>query len=1499
MSNPTSPANAPDTSPSTSNVASSSKTGHRSVRLFAPDEEDSSDEDGLIGVPPETTFKDEEIPPANQRSASYPGPPAHTSPTSKISSIVSSASAAQPKLARTVTYVAPNAISSRPAYLPNPPGPEAPIHASYETWRKTLYTLEPYSRGHKPGGRHTAQRGRSYTDPDIGYFSADGGDGAWGSDDEDDLRSPGWGMSHHNMDSGGKTDGSPQLPIKPADVTEDEGQERLDWQGMLESVLNSDVLKVEEQRIYNSMPTDSFREEIGKTLWWQIRAKLRGRTEAEEKKRVQERRARVVDPVLEEVNDFKYDPNIDLLKGEENGDADPQDTMSTATPQSKALNQVNTILAKLHAVKGLYPNLAAMRADKSLYTNEEFRKRADALTSWSIIVTSLQTQLKLLQKWTGSDELDITKPNTTHEKALVGKHKYHSMDSNKGTTPGGDAADDSSFLDRVIKEDNLQRTFERRAFVDMINLVRNAKETVINYLPQFQQQNLPDFQYEIVRLIGFPGRLIIEAVKVRLDAASRLLDPNPMVVEDFIENLRLSISLAVLIRKQYDEIMAPDPEGRWKIPHCLPTEYNDVLLDALRTFFKLLHWRLRGVGKASYYKETEVLEEEAPFLYEAAEAIVGGDMVVAEQYCALSNKLLIRSANYLDQQLRVPLQSTSRDKEQRSGGDKERDGSSSSQRGDRDRNRDSSLHAPSKYMTVEELFSWYSKLLDSARMRHRKTQRFCRKLTQRFDNSAEYSIEETDVDTLVETLQETGHFLVYTGKFEAKGTYIVADGSLWGQPDDVRHLLKRAFSVTIPGSRVRPRQTTSQVSGGGGGGASLSPNGQVAAHQHNPADPYPEVDDVDDEALATYILLISPRQNFVWSGAVMTLNVDYTEYDLPDNRVRLIADGPTKRLALCKHYFAQALIHPGTGEKVDLPCVIEAQAHLPSIQKQLVKIAKSSYRLSECIVQSAPLVRNAFRGKSGSQELVENWYSFATEHGTRASIHIEPNAWDRFSRLLMRLAISWISFISQECNPTDRKTFRWTVAALTYAFNMTRGSNILALDRSEFSLLRRYVGVCVSLLVSHFDILGARSSMEAKKEAERIEAMRRLQRLQENLDDEFLPRTPIESGGQPRIDRSIRLTVEERLRLIAELEARRSELAAAPVGQVLDEEVSEDRALVFLAASKSNISMRWQQGAYIGGGASGSVYLGYSLQDNTVFAVKILPTVDLQSSPALYESIKRESDVMSLLSHPNVVGFLGLEVHRNRVCLFQEYCEGGSLAGMLEYGKIDDEEVIGAFTIQLLRGLEYLHANRIEHRDLKPENILIGANSVLKLADFGTAKIIKSNKTLARTRGGGHAKMEGLEGTPMYMAPEMIKNQRTGKLGACDIWGLGCIVLQMVTGSKPWSFLDFDNEWAIMFHLGATKEPPPLPNPNEMSDQGIDFIDQCLSLDPEARPTASELLQDEWLVPMLEQMAELEQEYPDVLAMAQSDSLAPPPENASLTSNGPTLQDDITPPPLE
>jgi mitogen-activated protein kinase kinase kinase len=97
---------------------------------------------------------------------------------------------------------------------------------------------------------------------------------------------------------------------------------------------------------------------------------------------------------------------------------------------------------------------------------------------------------------------------------------------------------------------------------------------------------------------------------------------------------------------------------------------------------------------------------------------------------------------------------------------------------------------------------------------------------------------------------------------------------------------------------------------------------------------------------------------------------------------------------------------------------------------------------------------------------------------------------------------------------------------------------------------------------------------------------------------------------------------------------------------VLDEQVSEDRALVFLAASASNIALRWTQGGFIGGGANGNVYIGVNTDSQSVMAVKEIRVQDLNNSPALYKQIKDESDVMSMLSHENIVEYYGIEVSR-------------------------------------------------------------------------------------------------------------------------------------------------------------------------------------------------------------------------------------------------------------
>lgn len=101
-----------------------------------------------------------------------------------------------------------------------------------------------------------------------------------------------------------------------------------------------------------------------------------------------------------------------------------------------------------------------------------------------------------------------------------------------------------------------------------------------------------------------------------------------------------------------------------------------------------------------------------------------------------------------------------------------------------------------------------------------------------------------------------------------------------------------------------------------------------------------------------------------------------------------------------------------------------------------------------------------------------------------------------------------------------------------------------------------------------------------------------------------------------------------------------------------------------------------------------------------------------------------------------------------------------------------------------------------------------------------------------------------MTGTPMYMSPEVIKGENLGRQGAVDIWSLGCVILEMATGRRPWASLD--NEWAIMYNI-AQGNPPQLPSPDQLSEAGIDFLKKCFIRDSKLRATAAELLQHPWL----------------------------------------------------
>ncbi|KAG2433400.1 hypothetical protein HXX76_008458 [Chlamydomonas incerta] len=264
----------------------------------------------------------------------------------------------------------------------------------------------------------------------------------------------------------------------------------------------------------------------------------------------------------------------------------------------------------------------------------------------------------------------------------------------------------------------------------------------------------------------------------------------------------------------------------------------------------------------------------------------------------------------------------------------------------------------------------------------------------------------------------------------------------------------------------------------------------------------------------------------------------------------------------------------------------------------------------------------------------------------------------------------------------------------------------------------------------------------------------------------------------------------------------------------------------------------WQRGRQIGQGAFGTVYMGLVHATGQEIAVKqvALPRDNANNGKVSehIRSLESEVAVLRSLRHENIVRYLGTERTGEHLNIFLEYVAGGPISGKLaQFGPLR-EETIRVYTKQILRGLEYLHKQKVMHRDIKGANILVDSNGVVKLADFGASKKIEDLATM----GGGS---RSIRGTANWMAPEVIKQSGHGR--AADIWSLGCVVIEMATGRAPWA--NFNDPYAVMYHVAATKELPVMPD--TLSAAAKDFLTLCFNRVPRERPNATRLLQHPWL----------------------------------------------------
>ncbi|KAK3078478.1 hypothetical protein LTS18_007410, partial [Coniosporium uncinatum] len=641
-----------------------------------------------------------------------------------------------------------------------------------------------------------------------------------------------------------------------------------------------------------------------------------------------------------------------------------------------------------------------------------------------------------------------------------------------------------------------------------------------------------------------------------------------------------------------------------------------------------------------------------------------------------------------------------------------------------------------------EMEKRYKQILDSVRVRQRKLFRFSRILTQRFENCTEFNLnlEHDQLMEIYDALMLSGHFMLDVPIIEQKLKSDQKEQS--GRP---------IYFIACPALHDRPKDIESLLG--------------TCYH----AEDAPE-DDTDP-----YILILRPEQPLYWSGHTYEMpNIRPQSSDVKIGRVRLVADGSLQRLANAKLAFAH-----NTG--MELTVLSEQRANLARVNHELQRIKKTAWKLSNTIMESVKIIRKQTEGLE-CQELIQTCFAFATEFGQRSLLYMDFNRRAMNNIKLTRLALDWVSFICDDCVPSDRKTFRWAVIALEFAMVMTRGQNILSISEQEYAKLRSKVGGCMSLLISHFDIMGARSTMAAQAEKQRMDAL-----LGKHRQDVVTLMSDEDS------ERAERQRIFEQLAEIDNVRKTR-EAERQALGRVLEDSNEADRALTYLSSSATNVTLRWQQGQFVGGGTFGSVYAALNLDTGQMMAVKEIRLQDPQLIPTIVSQIRDEMGVLQVLDHPNIVQYYGIEPHRDKVYIFMEYCSGGSLSGLLEHGRIEDETVIMVYSLQMLEGLGYLHERGVVHRDVKPENILLDQDGVIKFVDFGAAKVIaRQGKTLAAAADPSAArqgKQNSMQGTPMYMSPEVIKGSATGRLGAVDVWSLGCVILEMATGRRPWATLD-------------------------------------------------------------------------------------------------------------
>jgi eukaryotic-like serine/threonine-protein kinase len=244
----------------------------------------------------------------------------------------------------------------------------------------------------------------------------------------------------------------------------------------------------------------------------------------------------------------------------------------------------------------------------------------------------------------------------------------------------------------------------------------------------------------------------------------------------------------------------------------------------------------------------------------------------------------------------------------------------------------------------------------------------------------------------------------------------------------------------------------------------------------------------------------------------------------------------------------------------------------------------------------------------------------------------------------------------------------------------------------------------------------------------------------------------------------------------------------------------------------------------LGKGAMGTVFLGRDPKINRQVAIKTLRFDDEDLSPedrkALQERFFREAESAGRLTHPNIVNIFDAGEDQDINYIAMELLDGADLKPWCAKGHLHPVREVVEAVIKVAEALDYAHSNNVVHRDIKPANLMMLKNGIVKVTDFGIARITDQSRTATGT----------VLGTPSYMSPEQLAGKRVD--GRSDIFSLGGCLYELLTGEKP--FVG-DSVATLIYQITNEPHRPPREINPAIPEPIAAVINRALEKDPEKR----------------------------------------------------------------